>query len=65
LSLVPLAQLSLLAGQEHGRTIPLADNINGQWSAADQVHAGELPHRMPPLNGGMLAPAKPKAPRPG
>src|SRR5450631_4114332 len=24
LSLVPLAQLSLLAGQEHGRTIPLA-----------------------------------------
>jgi hypothetical protein len=25
LSLVPLAQLSLLAGQEHGRTIPLAD----------------------------------------
>jgi hypothetical protein len=25
LSLVPLAQLSLLAGQEHGRTIPLPD----------------------------------------
>src|SRR6267142_2093648 len=25
LSLVPLAQLRLLAGQEHGRTIPLAD----------------------------------------
>jgi hypothetical protein len=25
LSLVPLVQLSLLAGQEHGRTIPLAD----------------------------------------
>jgi hypothetical protein len=25
LSLVPLAQLSLLAGQEHGRTIPLSD----------------------------------------
>ena len=26
LSLVPLAQLRLLAGQEHGRTIPLADS---------------------------------------
>jgi len=25
LSLVPLAQLRLLAGQEHGRTIPLAE----------------------------------------
>jgi hypothetical protein len=25
LSLVPLAQLSLLAGQEHGRTIPLSE----------------------------------------
>jgi len=37
--LVPLAQLSLLAGQEHGRTIPLADipdpiNIR-DWTISD------------------------------
>jgi hypothetical protein len=30
LSLVPLAQLSLLAGQEHGRTIPLAEVASGR-----------------------------------
>src|SRR6267378_3324157 len=34
LSLVPLAQLRLLAGQEHGRTIPLADStLSALWSS--------------------------------
>ena len=33
----PLASLSL-AGQEHGRTIPLADISSEHWSAGKQTH---------------------------
>src|SRR6266478_4405201 len=34
LSLAPLAQLRLLAGQEHGRTIPLADRPDAPGAMA-------------------------------
>jgi hypothetical protein len=39
LSLVPLAQLSLLAGQEHGRTIPLTDVQPNVFAIFPRAHS--------------------------